>query len=361
MAAVKAQTDAGRAAVVVGNGVESEPASAKDRVLLCRRPHLVLDGLQLAGQLVRADRLILALGKDGQTLGVIQEALIERRTRSSDEIAVELAVSPGGFVAGEETALTSWVAGASPKPRPVPPRPFQRGVGGRPTLVQNVETLAHLALIARFGADWFRSRGLAEEPGTCLITVSGAVSRPGVYEVAVGAGMHSLLRGAGWDDSAQALLVGGYFGTWIGAAQAAPMRFCGADLESLGAAPGSGVVVVLAPSYCGVKEAARVQRWLAEQSSGQCGPCQLGLPAIAGALERLADPASASDGLVSQLLRWCDDVQGRGACRHPDGAIRLARSAVGTFATEVAAHLAGRCTAVRPSRVEAQLAPHGTP
>ncbi|MGC2191197.1 MAG: NADH-ubiquinone oxidoreductase-F iron-sulfur binding region domain-containing protein [Candidatus Dormiibacterota bacterium] len=361
MAAVKAQADAGSTAVVVGNGVESEPASAKDRVLLCRRPHLVLDGLQLAGQLVRADRLILALGRDGQTLRVIQQALLERRTRIADEIAVELVVSPGGFVAGEETALISWVAGAPPKPRPVPPRPFQRGIGGHPTLVQNVETLSHLALIARFGADWFRSGGLAEEPGTCLITVSGAVSRPGVYEVAIGAPMHGLLRGAGWDDSAQALLVGGYFGTWVDAATAAPMRFCGADLESLGAAPGSGVIVVLPASACGVKEAARVQRWLAEQSSGQCGPCQLGLPAIAGALERLADPASASDGLVSQLLRWCDDVQGRGACHHPDGAVRLARSAIGTFASEVAAHLAGRCTAGQTSRFEAQSAPNGTP
>jgi NADH:ubiquinone oxidoreductase subunit F (NADH-binding) len=345
MAAVRAQSRAGRAAVVVGNGVESEPASSKDRVLLCHRPHLVLDGLQLAGQLVGADRLILALSKDGQALRVIREAVIERRTRLANEIAVELVTSPGGFVAGEETALISWVAGAAPKPRPVPPLPFERGVSGRPTLVHNVETLAHLALIGRFGVAWFRSRGLEDEPGTCLITLSGDVSRPGVFEVASGTPMLNLLRGAGWDESAQALLVGGYFGTWVAADAAARMRFCRADLEALGAAPGSGVVAVLAPSSCGVKEGARVLRWLAEQSSGQCGPCVLGLPAIAGAVERLANPASASEGLASQLLRWCDDVQGRGACHHPDGAVRLARSVLITFAQEVEYHLAGQCSA----------------
>ena len=344
MAAVRAKSHTGRPAVVVGNGVESEPASDKDRLLLCRRPHLVLDGLQLAGRLVYADRLILALARDGQALRILREALIERRARLADDIAVELVTTPGGFVAGEETALTSWVSGAAPKPRPVPPRPFERGVGGRPTLVQNVETLAHLALIARFGADWFCSRGLEEDPGTCLITLSGAVARPGVYEVAVGTPMQSLLRGAGWDQSSLGLLVGGFFGTWIGADAAAGMRFCRSDLEQLGAAPGSGVIVVLASSLCGVREGARVLRWLAAESAGQCGPCVRGLPAIAGALERIADPLSASEAVVTQLLGWCDDVQGRGACHHPDGAVRLARSVVRTFASEVDAHRSGRCT-----------------
>ncbi|MGA7172065.1 MAG: NADH-ubiquinone oxidoreductase-F iron-sulfur binding region domain-containing protein [Candidatus Dormiibacterota bacterium] len=348
MAAVRAKSQSGGASVVVGNGVESEPASAKDRVLLCRRPHLVLDGLQLAGSLVHADRLIVALGRDGQAIRVLREALIERRTRMLGEISVELVTTPGGFVAGEETALTSWVAGAAPNPRPVPPRPFERGVGGRPTLVHNVETLAHLALIARFGAEWFRTRGLEDDPGSCLVTVSGEVDRPGVYEVAIGTPMTSLLRGAGWDDSSRGLLVGGYFGTWIAPDAAAQMRFCRSDLEQLGAAPGSGVIVVLAPTLCGVREGARVLRWLAGESSGQCGPCLRGLPAIAGVLERLADPSSAAEASVSQLLRWCDDVQGRGACHHPDGAVRLARSVVRTFASEVASHQAGRCTVERP-------------
>lgn len=352
MAAVRAQSRAGRRPVVVGNGVESEPASAKDRVLLCRRPHLVLDGLQLAGRMVGADRLILALGQDGQALRVVREALIERRTRLADQIGVEVLASPGGFVSGEETALTAWVGGAAPKPRPVPPRPFERGIDGRPTLVQNVETLAHLALIVRFGAEWFRSQGLEEDPGTCLITVSGEVRRPGVYEVAIGTPMEHLLRGAGWNDSASALLVGGYFGTWIAAQDATRKRFCRADLEGLGAAPGSGVIAVLAPSRCGVKEGARLLRWLAQQSSGQCGPCVMGLPAIAGAVERLANPASASDGVLQQLRRWCDDVQGRGACHHPDGVVRLARSVVQTFAAEVDSHLSGRCTADRALRIE---------
>ncbi len=344
LAAVKAQRRTGRIPVVVGNGSESEPASGKDRLLLSYRPHLVLDGLHIAGRLVGADRLILALGRDCPATLVLQEALTQRRARIAGEVEVELVVSPGGFVAGEETALTSWVTGAPPKPRPVPPRPYQRGVGGRPTLVQNVETLAHLALIARFGAEWFRSVGPGDEPGTCLVTLSGAVKQPGIYEIAVGTTMLDLLGEAGWEASSQALLVGGYFGTWVAAGPAAELRFCRAELSRLGASPGSGVILVLGPAQCGLAEGARLVRWLAEESSGQCGPCVMGLPAIAGAMERLAEPATASPGLVNQLRRWCDDVQGRGACHHPDGAVRLARSTLETFAEEVDQHLRGRCT-----------------
>ena len=354
LAAVRASSRR-KGAVVVANGVESAPASAKDQSLLVRRPHLVLDGLQLAGRLVGADRLLLALPHRGAAPAVVREALLERRAQLPDEMEVELLVSPGGFVAGEETALTAWVDGGVSKPRPVPPRPFEQGVAGRPTLVQNVETLANLALIARFGSKWFRSVGLESETGSTLVSVSGAISQPGVYEIAVGTPFPSLLEAAGWDESAQAILVGGYFGTWISAQSALEIRFCRADLAALGAAPGAGVLAVLAPERCGLQEGAWVLRWLAGESSGQCGPCVMGLSAIAGALERVADPTTYSVELPPRILRWCDDVQGRGACHHPDGAVRFARSVLLTFAAELAVHAKGHCLA--PGSASAPVTP----
>jgi NADH:ubiquinone oxidoreductase subunit F (NADH-binding) len=344
IAAVQAQSGR-QATVVVGNGVESEPASAKDQSLLSRRPHLVLDGLQLAGRLAKAERLLLALPKRGAAAGVVREAIRERRAQIPGEIEVELVVTPGGFVAGEETSLSSWAGGGAAKPRPVPPRPSQQGVAGRPTLVQNVETLSHLALIARFGASWFRALGLDTDPGTTLVTISGNVSQPGVYEVSMGMPLRDLLEGARWDPRAQAVLVGGYFGTWIPAQAATEVRYCRADLATMGAAPGAGVLAVLSPDRCGLREGAKVMRWLAGQSSGQCGPCVMGLPAIAGALEQLADPATAGSPAVQGIRKWCDDVQGRGACHHPDGAVRLARSVLTTFAGEVTSHQQGHCRA----------------
>ena len=184
-------------AVVIANGAESEPASAKDRMLLARAPHLVLDGIALAADAVGATRCYLGLHAGGRDeLGLqLAAAIAEREAAGQDRVPVQLVPVPRGYVASQETALISLLNGGAPKPAFVPPRPFQKGAHGRPTLVQNVETLAHVALIARFGADWFRELG--GSAGSALVTVSGAVQRPGVYEVALGTPIGELIRRAG--------------------------------------------------------------------------------------------------------------------------------------------------------------------
>ena len=149
--ALKLRAVAGRRGrkVVLANGVEGEPPSGKDKVLLRYVPHLVLDGIELAADAVGADEAILAVsqGAPGE-LAVVQAALRERRR--SDRVEIEIVAVPEGFVAGEETALINSVSGGPARPTVTPPRPFERGVAGRPTLVQNVETLAQLALVARY-------------------------------------------------------------------------------------------------------------------------------------------------------------------------------------------------------------------
>lgn len=316
---------AGASPVVIANGAEGEPASRKDRELLIRSPHLVLDGLQLAASAVGAEEALIATHPDaGATTA---QALAGR---PGDRAVGHLRV-PARFLSGEESALVNAVAGRPGLPRDTPPRVYETGVRGRPTLVLNVETLAQLALVARNGPGWYRGRGTPEEPGMFLATVSGAVAAPGVFEVDYGTPLAELLgRAGGSTEPLQAVLLGGYHGIWQPATDLPLSR------------GGAGVVVALGASTCGLVEAAGIVRYLAEQSAGQCGPCLSGLPRMAGVLTQLADRRRAPE-LVPAMHRLAALVEGRGACHHPDGTARMIRSALRTFATDVALHLRGGC------------------
>ena len=209
--------------------------------------------------------------------------------------------------------------------------------------MQNVETLAHLALIARHGAAWFRQVGTATEPGSMIVTAHRADGTIVVQEVPIGVLAGDVLGRA----PAQAVLVGGYHGAWIPAEQAAHLPLANAALRPLGAALGAGVLAALPPDRCGLAETARVLRYLAAESAGQCGPCLNGLPRIAAAFTELAR-LQADRRYLDDLERWAGLVTGRGACHHPDGTVRLVRSALTAFSAETGRHLRGHCTA-RPA------------
>ena len=339
MRAVAAQRKQG---VVVANGMESEPASEKDEALLARAPHLVIDGAVLAAAAVGADQVHLTVpGNKSWLICTLRRALAERARAGLDPVAVELHGLPHGYVSSSESAVISWLNGGEAKPAVVPPRPFQRGVGRRPTLISNVETFAHVALVARFGAAWFRQAGLPHAPGSMLVTLSGAVRASGVHEIEAGTTIGGALALAGADRRSRAVLIGGYFGSWADLTEAAPLPLAAGPLRQIGAAPGAGVLVALPEGTCGITETARVLAWLAGQSAGQCGPCMFGLPAIAGDFAQLAR-GRADSALLERLKRRLGTVAGRGACSHPDGTIRLAGSALSVFAGDVRAHAAGR-------------------
>jgi NADH:ubiquinone oxidoreductase subunit F (NADH-binding) len=325
--------------VVVANGTEGEPASAKDKILLARSPHLVLDGAVLAAELVGARQTVIVAHHAVRE--IIDEAVAERRRAGADPIQIRLVTAADRFVAGEASAVVHWIERGIPTPTATPPRMSARGLGGKPTLVQNVETLAHLALIGRFGASWFRSAGTAAEPGTMLVTVLGAVRQPCVQEIAIGTRVGEVLEAAGGTSAPlQALLIGGYFGRWVDAAAAAAAPFCSAGLAPLGASVGAGLIAALPANACGLTETARVTRYLADQSAGQCGPCLFGLDAVAGEIQRLAEGRTSD---LARLRRWLGQVNGRGACSHPDGAVRLISSALTVFAAELDQHAQGWC------------------
>jgi NADH:ubiquinone oxidoreductase subunit F (NADH-binding) len=328
-----------RRPVMVVNAAEGEPASRKDAVLMRARPHLVLDGAVLAADAVGAREVIVA-GHAG--LSSVQAAISERQAAGMDTtISIKVVQVPPAYVASEESALVRFLSGAPALPTFTPPRPYERGVNGRSTLVQNAETLAHLALIARHGDQWFRSVGTPTAPGSLLMTVAGAVQRPGVYELAFGVPLSAAFDAAGGlTEPVQAVLVGGYFGAWLPAETALSVRLTPADLVAAGAALGAGVLLALPESACGLAESQRVASWLAGQSAGQCGPCTLGLPAIAEDLAVLSRSGNTAN-VRNRLERRLRLVEGRGACHHPDGTARFVASTLQTFAADLARHRRG--------------------
>ncbi len=321
-----------RRPVVVANGAEGEPASAKDRVLLRVNPHLVFDGMVAAGRAVGAARAILCVKADGELVESLERANADR---PKEPVSIEIVTVPHRYVAGEESALMNWLNHGRALPQLTPPRPAERGVKKSPTLVDNVETLANLALIARFGSPWWRQLGTADAPGSILVTVTGAVERPGVLEVPLGARLSEVLARAAAKDPAGVLL-GGYFGSWLSPRQAAQAVLTPSDLAARGAGLGCGVIAVLPEDPCPLVEVAGVSRWLAGQSAGQCGPCINGLPAMAAGLDELV--AGTSPDAQANLAHWGDLVRGRGACKMPDGAVTFVRSALEVFADHVERH-----------------------
>jgi NADH:ubiquinone oxidoreductase subunit F (NADH-binding) len=330
---------AGHDPVVVGNAMEGEPLSSKDAVLLARSPGLVIDGLSLLGVALGARRVLLATGP-GLPVEPLREAA--RNTR------IDVLPLAGGFVAGQESALVNQVNGRAGVPSDGLVPVYRRGVDGRPTVVLNAETLAQLALVARYGAGWFRSLGTPADPGTSLVSVSGSVAatvaRPGVLEVPRGIPLRTVLAAAGTDlDRVAAVLVGGYHGAWVPGSQVDAL-LTAADLARFDASPGAGVVHVLDRTTCPLEMSASVADYLAGQSARQCGPCVNGLPRMSRTLQRLAVPGAAAE-LVTEVDRLRRLVAGRGACSHPDGTARFVASTMRVFAGHVEDHLRGECHA----------------
>jgi NADH:ubiquinone oxidoreductase subunit F (NADH-binding) len=319
--------------MMIGNGAESEPASRKDAALLWHAPHLVLDGLQLAAEAIGASQVYLYLhqGQENQ----IANAIADRANAGLDRHEVIIALAPPRFLAGQETALVNRIEGGPALPTFTPPRVPERGIG-----VHNVETLAHLALIARFGPHWFRQTGTAQEPGTMLATIHTG-DHPNVIEAPLGTPLDTLIRSR----YAQALLIGGYHGTWLPVTDAITgLTLDNETMKKHGATLGAGVIAALPEDVCGLREVARVTRYLAAESAGQCGPCLNGLPRIAAAMAELASRKPRRK-VREDTERWLSLVTNRGACHHPDGTARFVSSALTVFADELKVHAKGQCSA----------------
>jgi NADH:ubiquinone oxidoreductase subunit F (NADH-binding) len=356
--AVRDNARAAGGAVVVANGEEGEPASIKDRWLLRHRPHLILDGLRLAALIVAAHRAYVYVS-DADSARSVHAALAELGPDVLGGITVEVHTVEPGYVAGEETAAVRALNGGPVKPTDKPPRPFQEGVGGLPTLVSNVETLASLPFVQRHGAADFRSLGTSSSPGSFLVTVTGAGQAPGLYEVPHGLAFADLLALHGVSpDRLRGVLMGGYFAGLLDRA-VLDATLDHESLRSLGSGLGNGAITVITDD-CPLAVAASVLAYFDRENAGQCGSCFNGTAAMAAVAGALRDGV-ATDEDVARLRRWSVVLRGRGACATLDAATNIAASLLATFPDLVSAHLDNGCptcqlgafTADRPYQVEA--------
>ncbi len=342
-----------RRPVVVVNAAEGEPASAKDSALLGRAPHRVLDGALVAARALGAREVHVVTSAERPATGAAVETALAERARTGAPLRWRHHRAEARFVSGQARAVLELLAGREGAPVTAWQPEAVRGHRGRPTLLSNAETFAQLGHLVRAGAAGYAALGTPQEPGTTLLTLARAV-RPGhadpaarvdvparlapprVVEVAHGTPFAEVDGLAGLDGP---VLFGGFHGTWAPPGALRRLRVSRPGLAAESLALGAGVVLPLAPGQCPVAVTAWVAGYLAAESAGRCGPCRLGLPALAGAVVELA----AGHDTRGRIIELTGVVTGRGACAHPDGTARLARTLLAHLPDEVAEHLDGAC------------------
>ncbi|MFI5669869.1 NADH-ubiquinone oxidoreductase-F iron-sulfur binding region domain-containing protein [Streptomyces sp. NPDC051704] len=323
--------EGGGVPVVVANGEEGEPGSVKDRWLLRARPHLVLDGLAHAAAMTGAARGYVYLS-DPEAGARVRRALAEH----PPPLPIEVVETDRTYVAGEESAVVRRIDGGPALPTAKPPRPFERGVGGVPTLVSNVETLARIALIAaRPGLRLRIAR-------STLVTLSGGSGTPLLTEIPYGVPLRTLAAAHGTPDAAGALM-GGLFGGLVGA-RGLDLPLDPGALAAAGTALGCGAIRFLSAGSCPVTAATEAVGHLAAESARQCGVCVTGTAAVHDALRALAT-GSAGPQTLENLTRWSGALPGRGACGLLDAAAGTAGSLLRAFPERIPSHLGAACPA----------------
>src|ERR1700683_3112732 len=320
--------------VVVVNATEGSPGSVKDKMLMIRSPYLILSGAALVAEAIGAEEIVVGVAGHELANRSIEAAIAaEPGLRKM----VRVVQQPDRFISGESGALVRGVNGK----RPIPPGrkvlASDFGVDDLPTLLSNASTFAQLAVLALLGPERFAAVGTPEEPGTILLSVGGSAAHPAVIEAPTGVPLAAVL------DLCQApagdgVLVGGYHGMWLPAGTAYVVPVSREGLAAVGGTLGSGIVLPLGDGTCPLGEVSRIASYLAGESAGQCGPCKLGLPAIARALAALVDGSGGIEAL-DLARRSAAGVNGRGACSHPDGVTRFVLSALDVFTEDLAAHV----------------------
>jgi len=319
--------------VILVNATEGEPGSAKDRMLLLRSPYLVLGGALVAAWALQAKEIVIGVTRTDMARSISSAVSAEPDLRR----LVRVVKVPDRFVTGEGGALVNALNGKVPLPPGRKVLPSDYGIHDLPTLLSNAETYAQVAVLAMLGPDGYASAGTRDEPGTTLLTVGGSAENHAVVEVPFGLPLGEVLDLCA-ASPAEGVLVGGYHGMWLPTDLAYNVPLSRSGLTAAGGSLGAGIVLPLGAGTCPLGEVARVVGYLAKESSGQCGPCKLGLPAIARAMTALADGSGGIDALDT-ARRGAAAVKGRGACAHPDGVFRFVVSAIDVFTDDLTAHL----------------------
>lgn len=342
---LQAAMDAPGEPTVLVNGAEDEPGSSKDRHLLRTQPHLVLEGALVAARLLGARSVVLYVNSEArEALAAVHAALDELRSHvelDGQHAAVELVEAPPAYVAGEDTAAVEFVDSGVAEPRTKPPYPAESGIGGRPTLVSNVETLAHVALVARHGSTWYRQVGTPAAPGTMLVTLPSDCTSPGVYEVDVGVCLRDVLEilGGGTPGGPpRGVQVGGPAAGWI---DDLDVTLDPESVQAAGSMLGCGALRVLPAGHCAVDAVARGAAFFSEESCGKCPPCRMSTQFHRRVLESLVSGGQVTDAHLDKALELTDMATPATACglvKFPAAPLQTARA---LFSEDFQAHLSG--------------------
>jgi NADH-quinone oxidoreductase subunit F len=330
---------------LVCNGNEDEPGTFKDRLLLEETPHQVIEGAVIAALACGINQIVFYINPElVRSLAVLKSALDQWRESELIEqasaalgrpVVLKLAPGPGHYIGGEETAAMEWIEGKFPFPRGKPPYPAQRGIFGCPTLINNVETLAHVPAIVRNGAQWFKDLGLTGS-GTKLYSLSGDVLLPGVYELPMGTTLRDLIftYGGGFigGKPLKAVFTGGPSNSLL-----TPEELdVNLDFESLkkhGASLGTGAMIAVSEGADMVKRVAEYARFFAHSSCGQCPSCRTGTATMSRLLDRIDTGEGTVDDLA-MLESLCRMLPGSGRCHLVNGVVQLLDSSFKHFRHE---------------------------
>jgi NADH-quinone oxidoreductase subunit F len=331
---------------IVCNGNEDEPGTFKDRFLLEHTPHQVIEGALIAAVATGANRIILyinphqqkALDACERALGQWREHNLVRQAENAIGGALELRVvrSSGLYIGGEETAVIATVEGGFPFPRSKPPYPAERGVLGAPTVVNNVETLAHVPHILRRGAQWYRELGQGDAAGTKLYSLSGDVLRPGLYELPMGTRLEDLVFAYGGGmlqgKEFKAVFTGGPSNTLLTKRDLdVPLDFD--SVRARHSRLGTGAMIVISEGTSIVRKVAEYVDFFANGSCGQCPPCRGGTFQMMRILSRI-DTGRGVRADIDALENLCRILPGCGRCSLIDGAVTVVESSLLTFREE---------------------------
>jgi NADH:ubiquinone oxidoreductase subunit F (NADH-binding) len=353
----------GGSAYVVANAYDADPGSPLARTILLKKPELVIEGLAIAATAIGATSGYLYLRPDAESATRAAERALEAARPALGDLEIEIALGPGGFMGGEESALLAVLESRRAMARQRPPYPARQGLLLRPTVVSSAETLAALPLIVRDGAEAFRRVGTEASPGTKLVSVTGAVASPGVYEVAFGETLGEIVSRAGGatGGSFKGLHVGGPTGGILNATRTGVALDYG-SLQAAGTHLGSAQIRVIGTGVCVVNEAAKLFDYLAKETCGICVPCRVGTKRVEGILEGIySDLGRAAD--LPWLDQLADHLEQFSLCGFGITSASILKTTMTEFADDYRAHIerhtcpTGTCTPARSRRYETMAQP----
>jgi NADH-quinone oxidoreductase subunit F len=303
---------------IVCNAGEDEPGSFKDRTLIEYRPHLVVEGAILAARAIEAAELHFYINETyNDAIARITEAIAQATALGYiDSLKTSIHRAPTVYVAGEDSAAVEVIEGKAAKPRQKPPYPATAGILGKPTVVNNVETLANIPLIIRNGAAWFRSFGTTESPGTMIFCLGEEMNSPGAYELPLGTSLRQLYEESGGGLKSgkrlKAILPGGPSCAFLTGKQL-DVALDPDSLKRAGSSLGCGVMRFYSEDTCMVEEVLRIAQFFARESCGQCPACRMETTMLATMLERIAQ-GKADPALFDQFQKIIDFNRGKGYC-----------------------------------------------